>query len=277
MSPSRVGRPLTATATAATRLHRGGRTGTRDGRRPARTPARRPSRSRPHRGRAGRGRARRSAVTLSVPQNATLPAGVSLAETPSATVHDHRRRHRDGLGGWPRLPSEGAVGGVHGEPVGGGADSDVTLAWTTADGTAEAASDYTAVTAGSATVTAGADQRHFLGPDHRGRAGRGRRDVHGDALRALRTSPCRAGSACRTPPLPPPAPSPMTIPPRRRWCSPWPRRRVAEDASKATTVTVTGTLEGGVAFTTATAVTVSVAGGTADRRHRLRRGIAISP
>ena len=56
----------------------------------------------------------------------------------------------------------------------------VTVQYTTTDGSAEQPGDYTSA-GGTLTFTAGDDGEDDRGGDQDGRAGRGRRDVHGDA------------------------------------------------------------------------------------------------
>ena len=95
----------------------------------------------------------------------------------------------------------------------------------TADGTANAASDYTAVTTGSATVTAGQTSATISGRHHGRQPGRGRRDVHGDALRALGPAPAGGGEPVGHRRLRHRHHYQRRPRPDEGWCSPWPRRR----------------------------------------------------
>ena len=119
-------------------------------------------------------------VTLSGPANATLK---SDAKTATGTINDDD----DDL---PVLSIADATAVAEGEaaqfvvtlaPASG---KQVTVSYSTADGTAKASEDYTAASSTTLTFTAGRHDEDDLGGDDRGHAQRGHRSVHGDPERA---------------------------------------------------------------------------------------------
>ena len=144
----------------------------------------------------------------------------------------------------------------------GTAASAVTVAWKTADGTATGGTDYTAVTAGSATVTAGQTSTTVSVSTTEDVLVEGDETFtvtlsvpSGQTLPAGVSLSGTAASATGTITDDDTAPTKVAL-------SVLPAS-VAENASEAVEVTVTGALEGGVALKADTAVTVSVGSGTA--------------